>query len=305
MLGMIPKPAPQPMVYVPLSSEFQGLSAAQRVAIAPPPTPDEASKRVFELEKEVAMLRQRVEEYRNPCIQQFVLVLRDAFKEKSKDTMLECIESYKQIHPELSIPEISERLLRGSLEFWCKELSANSDKSSELERKWKNELDAVKKQLADTEASLYEIDGENKIDRYRRKYYSLLVCNPETGEPVVCPFTGEVETKAQRYEKERNQALAEVERLQQRMPSDETNALLARTKKKARVFKRKYYYLKTYLLENQYMSDFSDKHCDSDRGHDEDSDVELRAERSVVVQHRLHDPSIPMGFSVRPASPDS
>lgn len=235
MLGMIPKPAPQPMVYVPLSSEFQGLSAAQRVAIAPPPTPDEASKRVFELEKEVAMLRQRVEEYRNPCIQQFVLVLRDAFKEKSKDTMLECIESYKQIHPELSIPEISERLLRGSLEFWCKELSANSDKLSELERKWKNELDAVKKQLADTEASLYEIDGENKIDRYRRKYYSLLVCNPETGEPVVCPFTGEVETKAQRYEKERNQALAEVERLQQRMPSDETNALLARTKKKARV----------------------------------------------------------------------
>ena len=318
MAEMIPKPVEPRWAYtlVPGGVKRVMMSADGKPMPPPPPPkpveppvllPDEAaaaSKRVLELEKEVVTLRARIEQYSDPHFKDFSRFVRDAFKDDSKKALCNLLKEYKPYFPGKSILELHEQIIQGSVEGYGEMIDKYIETRHDFETKCKKEVEAVKKQLVELEASMYTIDNERKEDFFKRKFYSLLVCDSRTGEPVVCPITGEVETKAERYEKERNQALAELDRVKQLMPSDETNALLGRAKKKARVFKRKYKYLKTYLLENQYMSSFSDEFCDSDKGHDEDSDDDLRAERVAVKKVVRHDPSIPMGFSVRPASPD-
>jgi hypothetical protein len=76
-------------------------------------------------------------------------------------------------------------------------------------------------------------------------------------------------------------------------------------KKKARTLKRKYANAKVQLKDNCYVDSLDDKHCERDKDFSEDSDAELREEPKPEEEPRMmyHDPSVPMGFVVRPASP--
>jgi hypothetical protein len=300
-----PKPVEQPVV--PLNADKRVLELEKEVAtlrVMQPVVPLNADKRVLELEKEVATLRVRVETYSEPLFKDFIQCVGDAFKDDSKAAMLRVLEVHRRANPHFSNTDLYECLAVGMLCATNIKIKEHENANIELEKQCKKDVAALKKQLADLEASMYMIDGESKEDFYKNKFHEQLVCYPGTNNPIVCLVTGQVKTKSKQYEDERNQALVELERVKQLMPSDETNALLGRAKQKARVLKRKYKYLKTYLLENQYMSSFSDGFCDTDKGHPEDSDDDLRAERAAVVRVVRHDPGIPIGFTVRPASPD-
>ena len=169
-----------------------------------------------------------------------------------------------------------------------------------------SKYDATIKTLNDRYASLveslYMIDGMTWVDHFKQKFYSLLVVDAETGEPRLTPYTGEVIPKYKMYEQERNEALAELDELKTKMTSKETDVLLERVKFKTRQFKRKYKNLKTYLNDTVYINDFDDKFCDVDKGHDEDSDDDIRlggggARRGdETIQH---DVGLPYGFAAR------
>ena len=167
-----------------------------------------------------------------------------------------------------------------------------------LKKQFGVERDALNARLAAMHAELFMEDGEKWADFFKRRYYSQMVCDPETGEPRVCPLTGEARSRAAHYETERNEALAKLLELKQRMPSDETTALLGRAQEKARKFKRRYKFLKTYLHEHQYVSGLLDGFCDSDKGNASESDDDLRptGPRCVVV---VQDVGVPFGFAVR------
>lgn len=127
------------------------------------------------------------------------------------------------------------------------------------------QLKAAESRMNEMHKLLYMEDGGTWIDFYKNKYNDQLISDYATGEPYVNPLTGEVTPKSKKYEEELNKALAKIEEFQMMMPSAQTNILLERAQKKARQFKRKYRYVKTYLDENQYISDVEDEFCDSDK----------------------------------------
>ena len=255
----------------------------------------------------MAALQARIATYSEPHFKDFFQCVSDAFafREDWTPLMHTMMASFAKDHPDASVKELQEKVVAGVIGSTKAMLKQVNDEKTALEKKCRADVAAVNKQLEDLQDSLVMINGESKLEFYKNKFHEQLVCRPGTNEPIVCPYTGQVTTKSKQYQDERDRALADLERVKQLMPSDETNALLLRTKKKAQVFKRKYKYVKSYLNEDQYMSNFSDGHCDTDKGHSEDSDDDLRAERAAVVRVFMHDPSIPMGFSVRPASPDA
>jgi hypothetical protein len=166
-----------------------------------------------------------------------------------------------------------------------------------LKKQFAAERDALNARVAAMQQEMFMDDGEKWADFFKRRYYSQMVCDPETGEPRVCPLTGEARSKAAHYESERNEALAKLHELRQRMPSDETTALLGRAQEKARKLKRRYKFLKTYLNEHQYMSDLLDGFCDKvNSASESDDDLRGPSRVSVVV---TQDVGVPYGFAVR------
>jgi hypothetical protein len=148
------------------------------------------------------------------------------------------------------------------------------------------------------------VDNETVADFYKRKYHSLLVCDDVTGEPILCEFTGEVMTKDARYKQQKMETMVELETVKKLLPSDDMVALLGRAQLKARQFKRKYNYIKTYLREDQYIAEIDDKFCETDKGQDVESDDDLRTGADPRREYEMQDIALPGGFSLRPASPE-
>jgi hypothetical protein len=165
------------------------------------------------------------------------------------------------------------------------------------------EFDARIKTLNDQISRMYDemlmTDGEPWKDFYQRKYYDFLVLDSETGKPCENPHTGEAIPKHKLYERERNEAVAELEELKKKMTPKETEELLERVKLKTRQFKRKYKALKTFLHESEYMEPFDDKFCDVDKGNDEDSDDDIRLGGPREPFRNHHDVGLPFGFAAR------
>ena len=159
-------------------------------------------------------------------------------------------------------------------------------------------IKALNDQISAMHSGMLMADGEPWMDFFKRKYYDFLVLDSETGMPCENPHTGEAIPKHKLYERERNEAVAELEELKQKMTPKEMEELLERVKLKTRQFKRKYKALKTFLRENEYMEPFDDKFCDVDKGHAEDSDDDIRlgGPRRMVFHH---DAGLPFGFSAR------
>ena len=172
-----------------------------------------------------------------------------------------------------------------------KEVAAIRDKCTD-------QMKGLYSKIESLENALFQIDGTSLVEHYKNLFHGFLVVDSVTGEPIVNPHTGEVIPKYKAYEKERNEALAELEEMRKKMPSKEMEELLERVKLKTRQFKRKYKALKTFLRENEYMDDFDDKFCDVDRGHEEDSDDDIRlgGPRKVVV---YQDIGLPFGFTAK------
>lgn len=170
-----------------------------------------------------------------------------------------------------------------------------------LKKDFEKERDALN-------AQIFMDDGEPWKDFFRRKYYSLLVCDPDTGEPWVCPYTGEVQPKSAHHEQEKNRALEELADLKQRMPAADLIALHQRVQRKARVFKRKYANARRILVSECYLQ-LSDGHCDTDKGWSSDSDDDLRRSgprsRREEEFARIHrDIAVPPGFTARSVGED-
>jgi valyl-tRNA synthetase len=175
------------------------------------------------------------------------------------------------------------------------------NESHRLEKKWTDKVEQLKKDLYDNP----DDKRTSKVVRFQNLYYSQLVCRSGTNLPDVCPYTGAVKTKADKYKEELETALADVERMQKLMPADDMSALLKSVKKKARTLKRKYANAKKQLRDDFYIDSLDDKHCERDKDFSDDSDAELREELKPVEEPRMmyHDPSCPPGFRVRSPSP--
>ncbi len=225
-----------------------------------------------------------------------------------------------------------ERYRKSSNEYYAElrefrrreQLFSESPYGHQMEQKHKEEMrnaeDRHRKEVgaltAQLNAELYMEDGEKWSDFFKRKYYGHLVLDDETGLPVTCPHTGEVIPKSAVYERERDVVLAELEDLRKRMPSDEVSALLERVRRKARVFKRKYRFLKTVVHEHLYVKEeddlVNDAFCETDdpKVHDEDSDDEIRVVYPSSSSSKragpgvVQDIAVPLGFTVRPADED-
>ncbi len=221
------------------------------------------------------------------------------------------IEQYKQQYD----PELCE------LRRWKEECAGHPSsyfvklehryEMQQLERRFQAEISALKAQVAEA----YMGDGEKWADFFKRKYYSLLVLDDETGLPQVCPHTGEALPKAAKFERERDEALAEVRDLRMRLPADATLALLERVQRKARHFKRKYRFLKTFMRENLYVGDMDDTFCETtDKVHsDPESDEEIRGGEPSKYYYSSttpsspshhHDLAVPFGFVAREPADD-
>jgi hypothetical protein len=161
--------------------------------------------------------------------------------------------------------------------------------------------DSANARIKALEAEVYMGDGEEKrVDYIKRKYYSLLVLDPLTKEPKTCQITGEVLTKAMKYERKWKQAVAELEALKEKMPSDECVVLLKRVQQKARIFKRKYNYTRQILIKDFYIEDLDDEFLEDDKNVDDsDTDDELRADGPRPAMAIDHDIAVPLGFAVR------
>ena len=141
---------------------------------------------------------------------------------------------------------------------------------------------------------VHEYGEETWKDFFKRKFYDQMVIDPSTKEPRVCQHTGEAISKARKFENQRDEARAELDKLRALMPSAKTNALLRRVQLKARQFKRKYMNAKDYMRAT-YKVTLDDKFCESDKNFDADSDEDLGGEsRPRVVEH---DFALPHGFS--------
>ena len=129
----------------------------------------------------------------------------------------------------------------------------------QMERRFQDEIAALRAEIFFCSDNDGIIIMEKQSDFFQRKYYSLLVLDDETGLPQVCPHTGEALPKAAKFERERDEALAEVRDLRMRMATmmadDSSSVLLPRVQRKARQFKRKYRFLKNYMRENLYVGD--------------------------------------------------
>ena len=195
----------------------------------------------------------------------------------------------------------------------------------QMERRFQDEIAALR-----AEIFFCSDDGiimEKRSDFFQRKYYSLLVLDDETGLPQVCPHTGEALPKAAKFERERDEALAEVRDLRMRMATmADDSVLLPRVQRKARQFKRKYRFLKNYMRENLYVGDEvvgvdADAFCDEEGdgsypnkkknywwAHDPESDEELKEKGCSgalsTTTTTTTDLAVPSGFVAREAGDD-
>ena len=254
----------------------------------------------------ISVLEAEVEELRRECWgYKMDLERREALKPSAVDTRVKALEEERVqlLMENITLKRRNEEQAKHARPYYPPPQTnhmaeAHLHEILALKKQFGVERDALNARLAAMHAELFMEDGEKWADFFKRRYYSQMVCDPETGEPRVCPLTGEARSKAAHYETERNEALAKLLELRQRMPSDETTALLGRAQEKARKFKRRYKFLKTYLHEHQYVSGLLDGFCDSDKGNASESDDDLRptGPRCVVV---VQDVGVPFGFAVR------
>jgi hypothetical protein len=184
---------------------------------------------------------------------------------------------------------------------------AHTEEVAALKHKFRVEKDSILARLDQVYKAQFcnlSVDNETVADFYKRKYHSLLVCDDVTGEPILCEFTGEVMTKDARYKQQKMETMVELETVKKLLPSDDMVALLGRAQLKARQFKRKYNYIKTYLREDQYIAEIDDKFCETDKGQDVESDDDLRTGADPRREYEMQDIALPGGFSLRPASPE-
>ena len=184
---------------------------------------------------------------------------------------------------------------------------AHTEEVAALKHKFRVEKDSILARLDQVYKAQFcnlSVDNETIADFYKRKYHSLLVCDGDTGEPILCKFSGEVMTKDARYRQQKMETMVELESVKKLLPSAEMVALLGRAQLKGRSYKRKYNNIKTYLREEQYIAGIDDKFCESDKYQDVESDDDLRTGADPRRVYEMQDVALPGGFSLRPASPE-
>jgi hypothetical protein len=148
----------------------------------------------------------------------------------------------------------------------------------------------MRSEMQKISADIYMHDGVKWVDFYKRKYYDQLVIDHRTLEPYICPESGEPLTKSIIYQKERDDALAELITFKEELlvnGNNNNNSTTTTTTARLegandenvdamKMFERKYKFLKAHLLENFYNDDLSGafSETESERRDDDDDEEE-------------------------------
>jgi flagellar biosynthesis GTPase FlhF len=208
----------------------------------------------------------------------------------------EIVEVCRRVSPNKTAEQIKDEHMQTMFLTYTKRERELNDSIFALKRAAaKEKREAVEKY----DAKISDLTHSDEF--YKGLYYEQMVKDKVTDELITDEFSQVIPIWKQ-YQKQNQALLEEIEQLKEITPKQETLRLLRNVQQKARTFKRKYRFVKGYIIENCYVQSPDDLYCEAEAKHDDDSDEELRSEPRRWIQ--LQDPALLPGFSLRPSKAD-